>query len=194
MISYLNGEVINKKENFLILLVGDIGYKVFVSKKVSDNVKIGNRQALYIYQQVGEQVLALYGVFSFNELSFFDLLISVSGIGPKTALGVLDIASIPEMQASILEGSADLLSQASGICKKTAERVVLELRTKLSKLKLEFGGSEVVSTLASEEIDALMALGYSMLESRDSLRKISASSSNSQDRIKEALKILSVKQ
>lgn len=186
MISYIQGVILNKQNNYLIIKTNKIGYKVFVSQKKYDDSHRKKEIELYIYQQVGEQVLALYGLSSFDELTFFELLISVSGIGPKTALGVLDIAPIPDIQVSILNGSSDLLSQASGIGKKTAERVVLELKSKLGKLDLKLDSSSGSRT--GEELDALMALGYSMLEARDALSLIDPEITESSEVIKQALK------
>lgn len=189
MISYLKGNIIHKQDNYLVLKANNIGYKVFVSAKVSDEININHEKEFFVYQQVGEQVLSLFGLSSFNELSFFEMLISVSGIGPKTALGVMDIASVVDIQSSILAGDSKLLSQASGIGKKTAERVVLELRNKVSKLNIDFKQEGDGQPLMSEEIDALIALGYTMLEARDALSD--ADSLDSTERIKQALKSLS---
>ncbi|MBL7057773.1 Holliday junction branch migration protein RuvA [Patescibacteria group bacterium] len=188
MISYLNGKILNKRDNYLILKVDNVGYKVFVSVKLFDKVHVDDEKELYIHQQVGEQVLALYGVESFDELVFFELLILVSGIGPKTALGILAVGNVAEIQASILDGSPDVLALASGVGKKTAERAVLELRTKLVKLNLEFGLKDAPQTLIGEEIDALMALGYSMMEAREALKEVDSEIKDSSLKIKEALK------
>ena len=190
MIAYLRGKVINKRNNYLILNVHDVGYKIFISSKKYDEVVIGNDLELYIYQQVGEQILALYGLNSCDELSFFELLISVSGIGPKTALGVFNIGSIREIQSSILEGDASLICQAPGIGKKTAERLILELRNKVGALTISDGQLDSYQNLAGEELDALISLGYNMLEAREALKNINSEIKESGERIKQALKYL----
>ncbi|MCX6800071.1 MAG: Holliday junction branch migration protein RuvA [Candidatus Falkowbacteria bacterium] len=188
MIAYLRGKIINKRNSYLVINVRDIGYKVFVSSKKFDEVSVGEDLELHIHQQVGEQILALYGVNNTDELVFFELLISVSGIGPKTALGVFNIGSIREIQSSILEGDTSLICEAPGIGKKTAERLILELRNKLSTLKFSEGEIDDYQVLAGEELDALMALGYNMIEAREALKSIDKEIKESSERIKQALK------
>ena len=120
----------------------------------------------------------------------FELLLSISGIGPKSALGVLAISSVEDIKESISRGDSALLTKVSGIGRKTAERVVLELREKIGHIKdsgLEDGQGGLVS---GDEIDALMALGYSMPQSRDALRNVDPKTKDSGERIKEALKNL----
>ena len=139
MIAYLRGKIINKSNNSFIIDINGIGYRVLACSLFYNQVKINEETDLYVYQQIsqgqmGQQALALYGMSNLDELEFFELLISVSGIGPKTALGVMDIASINDIKNSILEGDPSLLSQASGIGKKTAERAVLELRNKIGDI------------------------------------------------------------
>lgn len=190
MISYLEGTILKKHANYAIVKTNSVGYKVFVSQELSDSLQVGDLKELYTYQQVGEQVLALYGLNNFEELSFFELLISISGIGPKTALGVLDVASVLDLQRSILEGSPDLISEASGIGKKTAERVVLELKSKLAKLDLNIATDDSGESQAGEEIDALMALGYSMLEARDALKQVDPTIKDPGEKIRHALRTM----
>ncbi|MEK7097293.1 MAG: Holliday junction branch migration protein RuvA, partial [Patescibacteria group bacterium] len=119
-----------------------------------------------------------------EELEMFELLLSISGIGPKTALVVLVIGNVSEIKKSIAQGDSSLLTKVSGIGKKTAERVVLELREKVGYLDIEKSGN----SLAGDEIDALMALGYTLQQAREALKSVNPAVKESGLRIKEALK------
>lgn len=189
MISYLRGKIINKKNNILIINVSGVGYKVFVYSNFYNESSIGEDIELYTYQQVGEQVLALFGVKNLDELNFFELLISVSGIGPKTALGIMNIAPVENIKKSIVEGDPSLLNQASGIGAKTAERAVLELKNKIGEIiDSNYDSNSAHSSSKSEELDALIALGYTMQQARDALLKVNSEITDSGERIKLALR------
>ena len=128
----------------------------------------------------------IYGFSSEQELNLFGKLNSVTGIGPKTALGVLTIAKIDQIAAAINQGKADLLTKASGIGRKTAERIILELR---GKLKLE-SSEQIVGRMESDlDIEeALIGLGYSRQQARNAISKVDAKTASFEDRLKEALK------
>jgi len=195
MIAYLRGKIINKSNNSFIIDINGIGYRVLACSLFYNQVKINEETDLYVYQQIsqgqmGQQALALYGMSNLDELEFFELLISVSGIGPKTALGVMDIASINDIKNSILEGDPSLLSQASGIGKKTAERAVLELRNKIGDIAASISGTQRAQTSSGEELDALIALGYTMQQAREALVKVDPQIQDSSERIKIALRSL----
>lgn len=191
MISYLSGKIINKGSGFIIIKTGDIGYKVFVSPSYLVELEIGEDLEIYTHQYVREEALDLYGFRDIEELEMFEMLLSISGIGPKTALGVLAVGSVDQIKESIARGDSALLTKVSGIGRKTAERVVLELREKVGKLEAESGSKELGrGALSGDEIDALMALGYSMSQARDALRMVDANIKDSGQRIKEALKKL----
>jgi len=172
MISYLKGKLIGKGKGYIIVEVGNIGYQVFINPAIYAEVNIGQDIEIYTHQHVREDALDLYGFYSMEELEMFELLLSISGIGPKSALGVLSVGSLEAIKESIAHGDSRLLTKVSGIGRKTAERVILELREKVGSL----AGSEQAAgqkTLASgDEIDALMALGYSIQQARDALRGI----------------------
>ena len=139
-----------------------------------------------------EDALDLYGFKSLEELEMFELLLSISGIGPKSALGVLAIASAADVKEAIANGDPSLLIKVSGIGKKTAERVVLELREKVMAQTMggrqETAGTGSGIMASGDEIDALMALGYSMVQAREALRGVDNSIKDSGERIKEALR------
>ena len=189
MISFLSGKILNKGQNYAIIKVGNIGYQVFINSTMLADLDIGQEVEIYTHQYVREDALDLYGFKSVKELEMFELLLSISGIGPKSALGVLAIASVADIKESISRGDSALLTKVSGIGRKTAERVVLELREKIGNLKLETGNLKSGTGSASgDEIDALMALGYSMTQARDALRAVDVKIKDSGERIKQALR------
>lgn len=189
MIAYLSGQIINKGKNFLIISVAGVGYKVLVNNIMLSDCSIGQNMEIYVYQQVGEQVLALFGLRSLAELEFFELLISVSGVGPKTALAVFNVAGVDEIKDSIMRGDPDLLSKTPGIGKKTAERVVLELGNKIAGLLRE-APTPSGSSAITDEIDALVALGYSWQEAKKALQAVEKESKDSGERVRLALRLL----
>ncbi|MFA5644048.1 MAG: Holliday junction branch migration protein RuvA [Patescibacteria group bacterium] len=189
MISYLKGKISFKLKNSVLIEVNNIGYSVFVGENFLNELKVGQELEIFTHQYVREEALDLYGFKTLEELSFFELLISISGIGPKSALSVLGIAKLSDIKESIVRGDSHLLTKVSGIGKKIAERVVLELKDKLFKL----GGDYDLSSSGSsaDEIDALMALGYSLPEAREALNKVDKNIVDSGEKIKEALKRMS---
>lgn len=182
MIGSINGKVIKKTDKFLILEAGGIGYKVNATPETISN---GNGEVfLWIHTHVREEALDLYGFLDYEELEFFEMLLGVSGIGPKGALAILGVASMDTLKKAVGSGDTSYMTKISGIGKKTAEKIVLELRDKLST-KMEPGVS------LREEVDALEALkslGYTQTEAREALKKVTGSSTNA--KVKEALKIL----
>ncbi len=187
MIALLEGKIELKTNKFVILNVGGVGYKVFCSTallgKLPDQ---GEKVKLFIHLYPRENLLDLYGFLSFEELDFFEMLISISGIGPKAGLAVLSIASLKDLKTSIASGQVSLLTKVSGIGKKTAERVILELGSKIL-----VPGREVSKLMADDEaIDALVSLGYSSRQAREALKQVAGKIKGTTNRIKEALKIL----
>lgn len=186
MIGSIRGKIISKTDKFVILETAGVGYKVNISPDVLSKAgAIGEELFLFIHTHVREDALDLYGFLGQEDLNFFEMLLNVSGIGPRSALAILGIASIETLRRAISTGDVSYLTKISGIGKKTAEKIVIELRDKLSK-----SGSMESGSL-KEEVDALEALkslGYSQQEARDALRKVSAEDMNT--KIREALKIL----
>ncbi len=189
MIAFLRGKIKIKENNFVIIVVNDVGYKIFVNDVVRDGVTFGDEVELFIHHHVREDAVTLFGFFGIDELEMFELLLTVSGIGPKSALGVLAAGETAYIKDSIASGDADFLTKVSGIGKKTAERVVMELRDKIVSMKMNSPrtlGSEASSN--ADEIDALIALGYSMMQAREALRAVDPGIKDSRERIREALK------
>ena len=192
MIAYIEGKILSKGKDFLVIKTNGIGYKVFVNTTLMSETEVGQILELYIYHHITEQSSSLFGLKKAEEQEFFELVLSVSGIGPKTALNVLSTASIYEIKDSISRGEPDLLNKVSGIGTKTAERVVLELRNKIGHIEMPANAKGENGGFASgDEIDALISLGYSMTQARDALRSVDKNIKDSGERIKEALKSLS---
>jgi len=192
MIAYLKGKILARGQGYVILEAHDVGYKIFLSPPVFAETGINDPAEFYAHQHVREDSLDLFGFRTLEELEFFELLLSVSGIGPKSALGVLSIASTDEIKETISHGDPHLLTKVSGIGKKTAERVVLELRDKIARLPAGDQGGASLGT-SGDEIDALMALGYSLAQAREALRDVDSSIKDSGERIRQALKRLGKK-
>lgn len=193
MIAYLHGQVLAKSNNYLILEVNNVGYQLFASESVLASAKIGEDKEFYISHQVREDASDLYAFRSLDELNLFSLLLSVSGVGPKSALGVLAIASPNDVREAVIRGDAALLTKVAGIGKKTAERLVLELKNKIGK---SLDGATLSSGLSAglgDELDALMSLGYSLPDARSALDGLDPILKDSGERVKAALKSLSRK-
>jgi len=189
MIALLRGKIELKAEKFIILDVGGVGYKVFCSSQALKELasRPANKETkLFIHLHTREGVLDLYGFLTFEELEFFEQLISVSGIGPKVGLSVMALAAVRTLKQAIASGQKSLLTKVSGIGSKTAERIILELKNKVAALVSE------VRQLSSDSdaIDALVSLGYTAGQAREALEKIPAKVKGIGKRVKEALKIL----
>jgi Holliday junction DNA helicase RuvA len=185
MIGSINGKIILKTEKFLIVETGGIGYKVSVSPDTLSKVKKTDGNIfLWIHTHVREDALDLYGFLDQEELEFFEMLINVSGIGPKGALSILGITSIETLRKAISIGDTSYLTKISGIGRKTAEKIVIELRDKVGK---EIPGSSLQVEL--DALEALKSLGYSAIEAREALKKVKPDT-DTNTKIREALKIL----
>lgn len=187
MIGYLEGTVRIVRPNYCILSVGGVGYKIFTTKETLARISEGSAAEFWTHLAVREDILDLYGFQAEEEKKFFDLLLSVSGIGPKSALGILDIAAIETLRAAITGANASYLTNVSGIGKKTAEKIVLELKDKLA-----VGGDMSSAALTGdvEALEAMRSLGYSANEAREALRKVPSHIEKSNDRLREALRIM----
>lgn len=193
MISYLKGKIIHKGNGIIILENNNIGYKVFLGEEFFNSIFFNEEREIFIYQQIKEDANDLYGFRNFSDLELFELLISVSGVGPKSALGILNLAGGADIKEAILSGDSASLTKVSGIGKKTAERLVLELKTKVAKLD---GGKELLNSTVSfgaDEIDALISLGYSLVEARSALKEVDPKIKDSSERVRAALKMMRVK-
>lgn len=185
MIGSIKGKIILKTEKFLIVETCGVGYKINISPDTLSKTKKQEEEIfLFIHTHVREDSLDLYGFTSQEELGFFEMLLGVSGIGPRSALAILGIASIETLRKAIGTGDTSYLTKISGIGRKTAEKIVIELRDKMGK---DLGGKSLQGEL--DALEALKSLGYSQDEAREALKKCSPDTSTNM-KIKEALKIL----
>jgi holliday junction DNA helicase RuvA len=186
MIGSLAGKIQFKSANYVILETAGVGYKVFVTPTLMFGLKTGQTLTLVTHTYVREDQLTLYGFESLPELEFFELLLTVSGVGPKSALGIMSLASLDMIKSAIASADPTVFTKVSGIGRKTAERVIIELK---DKLKAQVDASPVAKE-HSEAMDALLALGYSQQEARDALKSVPMDVTNLQDKVKVALKSL----
>jgi Holliday junction DNA helicase RuvA len=189
MISHLKGTVSHIDSKYLVLDVNSVGYKVYCTSDTLASAIKGSEVEVWTHLAVREDALDLYGFSSLQELGFFELLITVSGIGPKTALGVLNTASIESIHVAVESGDTSHLTKVSGLGKKLAEKIVLELRDKLDGVA---GTTDKARSMSkdADAIEALKSLGYREGEARDVLKKMDKSISDTGEKIKMALKIL----
>ncbi len=186
MIGKLRGKVELTKDTFAIIDVQGVGYRVMLNEIVLGKIsKEVGEISLFIHTNVKEDHIHLYGFLSLEELEMFELLLSVSGIGPKAGLAILTIASVATIKNAIFKEDYTLLTQVSGVGKKTAERVCLELRSKVEAID----GEDKQEVEASQEvIEALMAMGYSAGEARESVKAIPNNVTDESEMIKLALR------
>ena len=189
MISHLRGAVLSIGEKHVVIDVGGVGYRVFGAPDTLARLSKGAEASLHTYLAVREDSLDLYGFSTADELGFFELLISVSGVGPKSALSILGITGTDTLAQAIGTGDTSYLTKVSGIGRKTAEKIVLELRDKL-RARADMHEKPGALRAESDVIEALKALGYSQNEAREALKEVPSDIVGTNARIREALKIL----
>lgn len=187
MITHITGTVIDKEERSVVIDVRGLGYKVFVTNGAIEKIREGAEVSLWTHLAVREDAQTLYGFPQKDELHFFELLISsVSGIGPKTALGILNVSSVSNIRKAVSTGDTSHLTKVSGIGKKMADKIVLELKGK-------FGAEEESGISLRDEVDALealKALGFKHNDAREALKSVDETVTDTGARVKRALKIL----
>ena len=181
MISHIRG-VIDEKfgANGIIVDVNGVGYEILVPVPDFENVSLGEERKFYTHHQVRENAEELYGFSSLAAKKIFELLISVQGIGPKAAIQILSLAEAEEVRNAIANGDTAFIAKASGVGKKSAERVVVDLRDKVG-IPSRYGATEVkygkakATAEPDEALDALIALGFPLKEATAALEKVDAS-------------------
>ncbi len=188
MIYTLEGKVSEIGETFFVLQAGAIGYKVFTNKKTLASLAGNGDLKLYCFLYIREEQMELYGFLDEAALKLFEMLNTVAGVGPKTALGILDVETVPGICAAIIEKRADVLTHASGIGQKTAERIILELNT---KIKLP-GAKALTKTMDInlEVEEALVGLGYSRGQVKKVFEALKSEPASVEERLREALRAL----
>jgi Holliday junction DNA helicase RuvA len=186
MIGSLSGKIQHKSSNYIILETQGVGYKVFVTPILMVTLKVGQTLNLVTLTYVREDQITLYGFEKLPELEFFELLLTVSGVGPKSALGIMSLASLDMIKSAIVSEDPTVFTKVSGIGRKTAERVIIELKDKLKG----FAEAAPVAKEHSDALDALLALGYSQPEAREALKAVPTEVKSLQEKVKLALKNL----
>lgn len=199
MIRFIKGILEETTEHTIILENNGIGYEVFVPGNVLAQMPpVGSEIKMHTYFHVREDAMQLFGFLTKQDLRMFELLITVNGIGPKGALGILSVLSADELRMSIFAGDAKTISKAPGIGKKTAEKLILELKDKITfedsiqsyaNLSSGAAASKEQSTARTDAIEALVALGYSQTESVKAVQSVDFDGAmDSEAVLKEALK------
>jgi holliday junction DNA helicase RuvA len=184
MIAYLRGKILQKGLNFLIVENNGLGYKLFVTPELLER-KAHDELEVYTYLKSGDDGQTLFGLPDFPTLQFFELLITITGVGPKMALTIVSAAKIEVLQQAIVNQDVEIFTRMSGVGKKTAERIILELKTKIS------GGMLSPTGISGSDVyDALIGLGYNPREVREAVSKLD-SNSDTEQQLKQALKLLS---
>ena len=191
MISHLKGVVEEKfGSNGLILDVNGVGYEIMVQTPDFESVNLGENRQFFTFHQVRENAEELYGFLSLAAKKIFELLISVQGIGPKAGIAILSLAEAEEVRNAIANADAAFISKASGVGRKSAERVIVDLRDKVG-VPSHYGATEVknkeVEKEPDEALDALIALGFPLKEATAALEKV-PTDLPVEERIKMALK------
>ena len=204
MISYIRGELCDIEEQKAIVDVNGVGYGIYMPQQALSLLPpMGQQVKIHTYLNIREGAMQLFGFLTKEDLNVFRLLIGVNGIGPKAGLNILSCLSPDELRFAVLSGDAKAISATPGIGKKTAEKLILELKDKLNiedmlehaahggdSEDLASGTDTASNTMQAEAVQALTALGYGSAESLRAVKKSSPECSSVEDILKEALKFL----
>ena len=187
MISYLEGKIFLKTEKFVILNVGGVGYKIFLSKKSLNKItKKGEKLKIFCFLNVRENSLELYGFLDFKELEFFEILNNISGVGPKAALEISSLGPLEKIKERILTQDEKIFEGIPGIGRKKAMTIILELSGKIKK----FSEKKDSSSEDNDVESALISLGFSKKAVKEAIKKLPKNLKTSEEKIREALKLL----
>lgn len=186
MIAKLTGKVTDKLAESVIVDINGVGYEVFVAAEDYGNAVVGQQSSYHIYEQVREDQFTMYGFGDVDTKAFYVQLLSVNGIGPKVAMGILSAARLDRLKQAIAAGDAELLKGVAGVGKKTAERVVVELKNKVSA-----PGSIGAVTAGDSVYQALLGLGYSSLQAAEAVAAVPEEVEGEEARLKAALRGMS---
>lgn len=203
MISYIRGELVSQEEDKVIVDVGGVGYGIFMPQQAMGLLpRIGEEVKIHTYMNVREDAIQLYGFLTKDDLRVFRMVIGVSGIGPKGGLSILSQLSSDDLRFAVMAGDAKAIAKAPGIGKKTAEKLIIELKDKLSiedVLRTDDISSDASADISrtndsqKEAVQALVALGYGQTESMKAVRTVQCDESSSVEEIlKQALKYMMI--
>src|SRR4051812_43215629 len=170
MIAFVEGRVVTLAPDSAVVQAGGVGYRIFCGPTTLSTLREGTDSRLYTHHLVREDVQALYGFRTTEELGFFELLTTVTGVGPKVALAIVSSRPVAELQLAILQGDEGILTSVSGVGKRLAARIVLELKEKVSAAGALGLAGGVSGSSESEVTAALQALGYTASEAREAAR------------------------
>ena len=193
MIGYVNGELTVKAQNYVIIDVSGIGYKIFMTETEIEKLEIGQAVKVFTYMRVMEDDISLYGFLSNDELMMFELLISVGGIGAKTATAILSKISPSRFALAVISGDVNALKKLPGIGPKSAARIVLELKDKIKTEDAIEGDIESQPTYTAavqDAIDALQVLGYNRKSIEKAFEQEDLKDMSTEDIIKKGLELL----
>ena len=199
MIGYIKGNVAQVFADYCFLETNGVGYRIFISDLTRKKLTAGTAATLYTYLHIREDAMLLYGFYTQDEYELFMLLLAVNGIGPKLALGVFSAISPADFRAAVGSKNSTALTKVPGVGKKTAERIVLELKDKISWFEENSDIEEAETAIFSkspdnmleEALQALQALGYNLGEVQPILKRTAKQADSVENLIKLALKELS---
>lgn len=192
MIAVLSGTVLEKTAYEIILDVHGVGYGLYVTAEDHGHLSIGDNGKVYVYEHIREQSYDLFGFLSRDTKSLFEQLLGVNGVGPKMALNILSTGTVRAVRQAIAGGDVKFIQQASGVGKKVAERVVVELKDKVGLVGVDLEETGLLQgeglLLQDEAIEALVALGYDAYDAANALKHVNTELPTT-ERIKQALKV-----
>ncbi len=190
MIGFLKGILELRNDPYLLIDVSGVGYKVLASGEVLAKLDgLGKPLKVFTYTHVREDILELYGFSSSEDLKLFEYLLSVSGIGPKTAMGIFSIASREQIINAIVNGDVEFFSSVPRLGKKNAQKIIIELKNKFGSLE-DLDLSKDTQTKHSDVLEALKTLGFSSKESHEAIKNIKGDGKSTEEKIKIALRYL----
>jgi holliday junction DNA helicase RuvA len=192
MISFIEGKIEYLGDKFVILNAGGIGYRLYIPPKILTTLaKNQDKVKMFVHSQMNmrEGTFDMYGFTDKGDLDMFYLLTSVSGIGPKNALGIMSSVEASHLKAAVVNEDAGYLKKVSGLGPKTAQRLILELQGKVEHLD----GAGMDLGQEGQALDALLALGYTQYQAKEALKEVGDKTDSIQDRVREALKLLAKK-
>lgn len=191
MISYLTGTILHKDIKYVVLMTsGGVGYKVYTTLETLGQNSTGQAVELWIHTVVREDALDLYGFSNKRSLDFFELLLTISGIGPKSALGILSATTVDSIIEAITTGESAYLTKIAGIGKKVVEKIILELKGKIGDNFRSTSDTYKVGNADVDALEALKSLGYTHKEAKDALDDVSGEIKGTGEKVKAALKLL----
>lgn len=189
MIGFLNGEVVARNDPHIIINVNGVGYKVLASGNVLSKVTLNGKLKLFIYTHVREDAISLFGFLDFLDLRLFENLISVSGIGPKTAMNIFSVGRREEIIQAVITGDVDFFTGVPRLGKKNAQKIIIELKSKLGSIEdLDLTKIDVKEN--SEVIAGLKSFGFTNKEALEALKNIKGEGKSTEEKIRMTLKEL----